>query len=320
MNIKSRSSCQCIVTFVAQYSFRVDGGWRYSSVWAGLAGARLAERHDNEISMKQMNSYRLVCVTRCRTCFFAVCAMTTFWQPCWAVVQVDAEGRVLQPLEFRRVIPAGGVEFGKAFCIPVGKGGAPVQEAANFPEWLYTPPSGPRPSEEQPAEQASAEEGSPLHKRARGAGAEEAVDAEVAKDEQEEIDEDLLDSLRDALVPSTPSALPADDAGAAGGAPHTPETSAQQQQQAGADPARGAWFGEYKLRRRRTICKELEVFVLTKFVAASAQPNFIAGVQWLADIKGEAAAAGLMVECAASTEGLKQVLRGYQTWLKGRSA
>ena len=246
--------------------------------------------------------------------------MTTFWQPCWAVVQVDSEGRVLQPLEFRRVIPVGGVEFGKAFCHSVSKGGAPGQEAANFQEWLYTSPSGPRSSEEPPAEQACAEEGSPLHKRARGAGAEEAVDAEAAKDEQDEIDEDLIDSLREALVPSAPSALHADDAGAAGGAPDTPGTSAQQQQQAGADPASGAWFGEYKLRRRRTISKELEVFVLTKFVAASAQPNFIAGVQWLADIKGEAAAAGLMVECAASTEGLKQVLRGYQTWLKGRSA
>ena len=243
--------------------------------------------------------------------------MTTFWQPCWAVVQVDAEGRVLQPLDFRRAIPVGGVEFGKAFCIPVGKGGA--QQACAAPP-------------------CDSDEGSPLHKRARGAGAsgsggegealaqepaatvEETVDAEVAKDEQEEMDEDLIDSLRDALVPNTPSALPAAAAGAAGGAPHTPETSAQQQQQAGADPARGAWFGEYKLRRRRTISKELEVFVLTKFVAASAQPNFIAGVQWLADINGEAVAAGLLVEGAASTEGLKQVLRGYQTWMKGRSA
>ena len=274
--------------------------------------------------------------------------MTTFWQPCWAVAQVDAEGRVLQPLDLRRAIPVGGVEFGKAFCISVDKGGAPGQEAANFQGWLCPPPSGPRSSEESPAEQAcdappcDSDEGSPLRKRARGAGAscsggegealaqepaataEETVYAEGAKEEQEEsggaeehsLDEDVMDSLRDALVPGTPSPLPAAAAGAAGGAPSTPETSAQQQQQAGADPARGAWFGDYKLRNRRSISAKLEIFVLTKFVAASAQPNFKTAVKWLDDIKGEAVAANLMEEGTASTEGLKQVLRNYQTWLK----
>ena len=231
--------------------------------------------------------------------------MSTFWQPCVGFAQVDSEGNVVFPLRFRLSIPEGGAEWGKAFyCHTVtgasasASGGdwpplkrarvAEAQEgtegeggqAADEQEDQQPPAEGAGEEAEGDGQEGAGEERQELEEQ----GGQELEEQEGAGEEAEaagdEIDEDILDSLSDALVPRTPLA-----AGVAGGGSAASSSASSVSPLSIVRTVAGAFFGEYKLRPRRCISAELEVFVLNKFLAASAQPEFKVTAKWLADTK-----------------------------------
>ena len=252
--------------------------------------------------------------------------MSTFWQPCWAVIRVDAEGKVVQPLELRRTIPVGGVQHGKAYCLSLDTSAAPGQFA-----------------EEPPAERAGVAQldesydGSPLRKRARGVGGsgsseesaqDDDVDSEGEKEDEhtqnlldephtagpdeipedildtagaDEISEDIMEGLRAELAPE-PLPLPLGDAEPAS-------------DDAAADPDPEDVDG-YILRTRRSVSKKLEAFCIRKYQQASGVAQFKLTKPWLEALKEQAIAAKLMKQGTATPDGLREILRAYMQWLK----
>ena len=148
------------------------------------------------------------------------------------------------------------------------------------------------------------------HKRARTEPTAPAEDGFATDDEE------MLEGLRAELAPTSPAAHTAQSQSLGAAAPTSAGAAADP---AGAGEADPDFFGEYPLRPRRAITARLELFLLTKYVAAAAQPKFKVTAKWLDEIRAEALAADLVDEGTASSEGLRQVVRAYQTWLKGSS-
>ena len=232
--------------------------------------------------------------------------MTTFWQRAEAFARVDQDGNVLLPLQLRLGLPEGGAVWGTAFCHTVATPGntrddwPPLKRAkvvCGDTEMLAEERSGEAGGVGDEAHTLGA---SPHTPNLGVGGATSSGGGEGGPVSEDEI---ILEGLSAALAPMLPLCAP-EPAGAGAADP---------------DQAIPASFGEYPLRPRRAITARLEFFILQKFVAAAAQPKFKLTAKWLEETRAAASAAGLVDEGTASSEGLRQVVRAYQTWLKSKS-
>ena len=247
----------------------------------------------------------------------ALCqTMSSFWQQGMAWYRVNAEGTIVSPQEILACLPQGGVEWAQPFCLNLGCSGEVDEEKVTTTlhnERLDTGGAA--------SSCAAAHEGGEWevvggdHKRARTEPTAPAEDGFATDDEE------VLEGLRAELAPTSPEAHTAQSQSLGAAAPTSAGAAADPAGAGEADPdeALPAFFGEYPLRPRRAITARLELFLLTKYVAAAAHPKFKVTAKWLDEVRAEALAADLVDEGTASSEGLRQVVRAYQTWLKGSS-